>query len=60
MSYLKGTRCERCGGRFLINSFFDKRLKRLLIDGATCQGCFKNMILPDEDYREFTRLHGER
>jgi len=60
MPYLKGVKCERCGGRLLINGFYDKEENKHYIDGATCQNCFKNAVLPDEPYNEFVREHGER
>lgn len=61
MAYLKDSKCERCGSnKILINRFHDKKQRKTYIDGATCQICFKNVILPDEEYYEFVREHGTR
>lgn len=58
MFYLKGVRCK-CGGKFLIQKFHDKKKGKYYVDGAICQGCLKNEILPDEEYRTFVGENGE-
>lgn len=61
MAYLKDVKCENCGyEKIRINSFYDKDIKKTLVDGASCQVCFKNVVLPDEEYIPFIQKHGTR
>jgi len=60
MAYLKGVKCENCGDKLWINRYYEERERETYIDGATCRTCFKNIVLPDEEYHSFVREHGER
>jgi hypothetical protein len=60
MAFLKGHKCERCGyEKVRINSYREEN-GEVVVDGATCEVCFKNVVLPTENYSEFVRQHGTR
>lgn len=54
MAYLKDAHCRTCGSaRVRINMFRCKESRKNYVDGATCERCFTNVILPDEEFRPF-------
>jgi len=58
MYFLKDVRCK-CGGEFLVIPAFVKEngKKEVLVNGATCQDCLRDIVLPDENYYEFVRRY---
>ena len=58
MFILKDMKCGDCNGNLVINQYPDG--KGIIVDGATCEDCFKEVILPGDEYYSFCREHGVR
>ncbi|MEW6770050.1 MAG: hypothetical protein AB1330_01470 [Bacillota bacterium] len=59
MYFLKDTHCSICGGDILVIPAHIKEngKSKIVVDGGTCQGCLRNIVLPDDEYHDFVRRH---